>query len=529
MDIMTIILIIFFLVVPIVFLGIAVIAGFKRNLFQSLAKLGMTVFAIGLSLLIARLSTSTLISSILPLFTEGGNGGLTILLQNSGIGIGALKIVSSLVSPIVFACVFSIVSLICLILYIIPKRQLTDTKLEERKQIKEAVKLPAETVEERAEVSESNENQPTKDTKKTWLRVGSVAISVLSTLLVLAHLALPLSYYSKLVADVSANITIDAEMEEVVPAIKDISNHPTVLCYRFVSAPATFCLDSVSAGNGKISSSCTTLVSILDVASKLSTLASEELSAEALYSIADSLNDNAFLNSMLTDAVHEMIAAWGRGESWFGIESINLGDNAISKILFEYLKDCDSVVNAFRLVGDALQMQKIVETEGFTANAVNKSITSFRPEELKTIGNILCTTISNNEEMPAQLSDALSTFVDSVIDGIVEIKQDNSIAEAEKSIMLQKEAEVISELYSFLKNPEKINPEALGRGITESNVVANVFQEITNNGAIKDPFSIADKLPSDFVNSVETGLKQGGVSESSPLHQSVMSFFSKGK
>ena len=524
MDILSIALLILFIIIPIVFLAIAIIAGFKRNIFQSLAKLGMTVFAIGLTVLIVRLSTSATVKTILPVFAAG-DGDLSAFLQSSAIGDGIIKTMCGLISPVIFLVLFSFISLICLILFIIPKHQLSDKKLQERKQKKEATVVTAENTEDQATEITPQVELPAKNAKKAWLRVGSVAISVLSTLLVLAHFALPVSYYSELADDAANNLAFIADIEEIKPVTEGVSNYPTVVCYRFLNAPVTYCLDYVSAANGAAGSSRATLLTALQVANSFNELSSQEPTPETFYAMAELFENNDFLDAILTNILHEMVAAWEKGEAWYGLDSATLGNDASVQMLFEFIKECDSVTDALRLIGDTLYFTNIMGSEEFTADSVKEFLIVANPNSLRAFKDMLADAITGSEAIPAETADNLSSFTGGIIDGIVEIKEDENLSDEEQAAIMTNEAEAVVYFYDLIGNPENAKPEEVGCSIAESKVFSNVIMDITDNGKTKDPCGFGEAIDKDFASGVESGLEQGGASQSSELHKSVMSFF----
>ena len=535
MEILSIIETILFVVLPVIFIGLSILWGFKRNLFQALAKFAMTLLAVWLSVLIVRLSMSSILQQVIHSVTESNLDIPVAILQGSSLGSGLMEIVSALIRPVAFHIVFAVISLLFLILYIIPKRLLSDNKLEELKLKKQAIDIEetiiAEPVCEGSDASETKEGKEPGEVvnkqNKFWLRIGSVSLSVLSTLLVLSHLAQPICYYSQLVIDISSSESIRSSMEEIEPYVEGVSNHPTIVCYRLIDAPATYSLDYISAPGNSGGTARSALIAIVNIVDQFEEMSKSEPTAEGLYSLADLLEENPVLDNMIIDLIREMVDAWESGADWFGVEKPDVSDDTITKTLFEYLKECSSVSSALRLAGDALTFQGIMESGEITPENINAVLITTSSDGIIALGKLISAAITASDDIPEDISDHLYSFVCGIFNGIAEIKQDATLSDSERITALQKEANAITIFYSLIENPSNADPKDIGRCITESVVFSNVISDVTDNGNTKDPCGFGQMLSEEYINSVEAGLEQGGVDASSELHKSVMSFFGK--
>lgn len=520
-------------VVPIIVLLLAVLLGFKRNIFQSIAKIVMTLIAITISALVVKFTTPGTIASSLPALSEVIGGEISGVLFNSSIGLEAVKIVAAVIMPITFTVIFAIVAFIFWILYCIPKKLLSDKKLEERRKKKDA-KAALSVANDDIETAANEELDPAPEIHsedpnarigagKTWLRVGSIVLSVLSAFLVLAHLALPICQYPQLLNDLSNVEIVESSTQDILPAVNTIANHPVVKCYSFASAPTMHFFDRISSTDGESDSARNTLNSLAAVTDILTSLEGSELNKETFDSLASLLESNPYLDNLILNAMQEMLAAWERGEAWLGIEQIAIGDDESFEMIYEHLSECDSAVSVFRLIGDALTLAKVSE-DGFNQDTIETIIVDFSSDGISMVEKVLKESVSDNEHIPSGTTEKLAS-VSGALSAIEEIKNDSSIAEEEKKEILTNEAQAISNFYTIVTDPKSANPEQIGYDIAYSKTISDAILLATDNGNIKDPFDIAEKLPSSFLDSIMSGLKQSGASEE--LQKAVLAFFDK--
>ncbi len=519
---------ILFVVIPAIVLLVAVLLGFKRNIFQSIAKIVITILAIIISVIIVKFVTPSVIGSFFPLISDFVDGAMLDLLFSSSIGQEGMKIVSAIIMPIVFTVVFAIIAFLFWILYCIPKKLLSDKKLAERSQAKTNIQavngandgdIQIETADELCDAQQ----YPQRETKKILLRIGCVVLSVLSSFLVLAHLALPVSYYPQLINDISGVEIVSSSMQEVRPAVNALAKHPVIQCYRFVGTPAIACFDSISSTDGKHDSVQNTLNSLLSFADVITKLEGSELEKETFTTLAGLLDSNPYLDSLLLNTLQEMLAAWERGEAWFGIEKAALGDDATFEMIYEHIAQCDNAASVLRLIGDALTLVKVSE-EGINEDTIETIVVEFSSDGISMVENVLKDSSIDNKIISSVSTEKLAG-ISGALSAIEDIKNDSSMEEEEKKEILVDEAQAISNFYELVKDPKNADPEQIGNDVANSKTISEAIFLATDNGKIKDPFDIADKLPATFLDSILSGLQQGGASDE--LLESTRAFFGK--
>lgn len=507
-EILSFFMSILFILLPIIVLIIAYFIGAKRNIFQAVAKVLMTLLAIIISVIITKNvvpSENDMYYIVSTLVSE-----LPSLSADSLVISELLTMCSTLFQPLLFAGIFTLVSFVFLILYLIPKHLLSDKQIAAKKREKEVI-VGCRGI-------DSIEN-PRK--QNGMLKVTCGLLGVISAILVLAHIAVPVTYYSKL-ADEVFSIEITAEMaDEIGPSTTMISQHPSVRIYRTINTPTTYFLDRVKSSNGEVGSASNALKSIFLFADNAAKIMDGELDANSLYSLADLMASNPYLDHLLASIGHEIVTQWEKGESWNGIEPIDSG----ASVLFKYVLQCDKMSSALRLLGDALSLYETLQTGEMNAETIRDIFLNLTPEGIEMLGAALEETLSSKTDTPTELADKTAGMLKEILNGVATIKNNDKISEKEKEQILEKEANVIFNLFAVADNPKDIDYDKLGKDLAESSVIPEAIQSITDNGQVKDPWGIADAIPSDATSSIKDGLQKGGISESSDLYRSMMSFF----
>ena len=523
MDIVSIILLILTVAIPAIFILLSVLFGFKRNIYQSLAKLGMTVFAIGLSVLLVKLITPAAFSPIFNL-VAGSIGNVAAIIVPE-----LTNFLSVYIMPAVFFGVFSIISLICLILYLtISKKKLTDAKvaalkakIAAKKAAKDASVEDEGMVVETVEAPQNNETPALKDNekaKKAWLRVGCVALSVLSVLLVLAHFAMPLSYYSDVADDVLSVSFMRESTEEILPIVDTVSNYPAVKIYRFVSTPAVWCFDRIRSTNGVGDSARNTLDTILNIADIFSNMDKQQSQSECFYAAANLVEKNPYLDNLLLEILQKV--AFDR--TLLGQQGDTLGGVSVETVI-SCLERVDSAKSLFYMLGDIATLPDIIG-EDITDEALTNVFVNFRTESLNILEVLVLESVKDMEKFSVDVSDDL---VSSVFTAITEIKNDPSISDDEKAIILADEAESIQIFLSVMNNPRKADPKQIGKAIAQSNAISDALIAATDGGTVRDPCGFGKALTSSFTKKVNAAVEAEGIAEDSELYAAVNAFFSK--
>ncbi len=521
MNAIGIILLALFALVPFVILLITFFVSRKRNVFQSAAKLVLTLLAINVTIIITKLSTPSAVNSALMFtFVEEG---IIADITNSAFMQNVIALSSALVMPVIFSVVLIPVSIVFTILYIIPKKLLTDEKVE----IMLAKKKNKEVSDTVIENSGVEAQQGMSVNSKKWLRVISIALSLLSAILMLSHFALPVSHYSQLAKEVVAFEIIE-NTEEIEPAIDKVATFPTLQAYRVINRPATYFLEQVRTTSGKTTTVSQLVELAQDAVDDINALsAEEEPTAELFYIAADSLESAPFLDELITSCVKEMCIAWEKGEAFFGVEQLNLGNEALTNLALEFLPNSEKVSTAFRAIGDALNAVEIMEEKGIGEELINEIVVNTAPDEVDLLGTIFSSVDVLGVESEDELGQRLSAALKSVFDGIAGLKRNNEMSDEERTSKLKREAKALTLFYQLITVPTTVNPNEIGVSLAESSIFSDVITELTEKGEISDPLGIGSTITKDIYIGVLDGLKQGGISKSDDLFKSVKALLGK--
>ncbi|MBO5837064.1 MAG: hypothetical protein J6Q92_04130 [Oscillospiraceae bacterium] len=517
-------LIIFTVAIPLIFILLAVFLGFKRNIYQSLAKLGMTIFAIFISVLIAKLVAPAIARPTFMQLMEISNNVSTELVNSIA------QLLSVLIVPIVFVVVFSLVSLVCLILYItISKKKLTDAevvKLKNRKASTTQKNTETKEIAEQSDAQPVTDEAPTADNtkaKKAWIRVSCVALSVFSVILVLSHFSVPLSYYSAFADDTLSTPFIQEEIgDDILPVSKLVSNYPSVQCYRVVSTPATWCFDRITTPGGEGDSAkntINTLIRIVDSITNLDTAPKRE----DFFAVSAMIKDSSYLDCLLLQTAENLIDAWSRGEDLFGLKPDVLGGNLPLNALKQSIKNVRSAEELFYILGDFISLSDILDG-GVTPEALTEVFVDFQINSVAFLEQIALDGIKDLDKFSVDVSEDL---VSSVFAKILEIKADTSIPNDEKNKILATEAESLSVFMSLIENPKKADATQVGSSIAKSKAFSDAIISATKGGTVKDPCGFGKTLSTGFAKKVKSAMELEGISKDSELYKSTDAFFGK--
>ncbi len=551
MEILSILFMVIFVAIPVLVVVVATLQGFKRNILQAVARLVMTLLAIVVSMLVTKFALPAAAGSLLTMGQDFLGFGLGLSLEELKGLPDILGLLSTLLMPAVFFVVFAIISFIFSLLYLIPKKLLSKFTFDknEAKQVETVNSLLSEDNCEMAddennsgicadadknETITKEENEVKEDAKQGsrvfWkhfaLRSGAVLCSVLSALLILAFLALPLNYYPNLALSVMPNDSSDEGLLLVKSICNDIDNHPVNACYQFANGPIVKYLDNYRAANGASASAAETVSTVVS----LVTLGdmSDNDGADLLYTIATGLEGNAVLDSILTDTIHEAIKAWRQGEDYLGMPAVDLGNAVLTNKIYDIFLNCDSIAPALRIAGDVMSLQKVMESgevlsggdrAGFLRkifDRITSDSASFLTEMVS--GDILVDIVgvSPDEAQP------YSELVESVLGGVVDIKEDPNMSDVDKEVLLDKEANALTLFLEIIQKPEELTTDKLIESVVDSQILSNTVCEVTDNGTTKDPYNLGEDLNPEFADDVKSTLKDNGVSEDSELYNSVI-------
>lgn len=192
------------------------------------------------------------------------------------------------------------------------------------------------------------------------LKAGSVLCAMAECVLVMAFLALPLGYYGDLALAIEQGTDAFAATEEdreVLSQLTLSSVHPTNRVFVKINSAAAKEYETFNTQDCQEISVRETVVSFARLCSVASAMDRENPSADELYEIADTLQENAFLNETLTDFASDMFEAWGRGEAFLGQEPVQLlGSSFLSGYIYSLLSDCEDISELIRLLADAKKL-----------------------------------------------------------------------------------------------------------------------------------------------------------------------------
>lgn len=530
---------IIFIIIPSVVILIAILLGIKRNIYQSIAKLVMTILSIIISAVLVKSFTPTVASSVIGAVGSFGGDFIQYFMSFNMAG-DVLKLLSALLMPLVFAVTFILINFVFDLLYIIPGRLLSNKAFAKRA-LKANPNPEQNTVLKSHESEMTNAEEPHEDKKKiNWskigLRAGSIMCNILAAVLVLAMFALPINAYGRLASSLDAApdiaIEFDGDLEEAVLMVGNIDSHPTNRFYSVFNGVIVTYFDRFNAGDGSTVVVSDTLFSVISIVDFISGLDLTGLNSDLLLDFANKLEENIFVKNLATELISDLCNAWVRGEAILGISAPELEGDFLD-ILLTKLSDCDDITVAIRAMANALRLGQAIipDNTNESGDTVSMIVEIFTELNADTAGMIK-TFVSNEvltevAQMPPSMAQNVSGFIDSVLDGIIAVKDDTNLTNEEEKDRLNEEAKAMASVLDMAKSPETIAPEKLVESIVKSSVIANTIQEITDNGSTGDPYGIADALTPEFTEAVSQQLNIQGVEEDSDLYKSIMAMINK--
>lgn len=526
MDIIKIVLIVMFVAIPAFALLVSLINGFKRNIFQSLTRLIMTILAIAAAVLITKFALPVAISSILPQIAATIDNDAVSYFLNASAAHNVIELLSTVVIPVVFSLVYIFVSIIFSILYLIPKKLLSNASLSKKSN------GDLTLTEEQKNVLDNEISNDTYTMKQgrhfSWkkfvLHAGSIACSLLSTVFVLSYLAVPLNYYPKLVTNISNSTDTDIIPLEAEALVSRIYDHPVNICYRLINEPSVLFMDKIAIDDIGDVQGTETFAVLISVINEFSALENSDLDYRLFYRLADILESNKLLDQILTSTVHDIFGAWDRGEAWLEIEPVVIVNETISSKLYSQFATCESVIPVFRVVGDAVAMQQTMNTNGTPEEIIKEVFNNVNEDTVELIDIMLEGVLS---EQVGSAGEVVSVFTSSLTDVIIGIKKDVNLTDEEKSEKLQKEANSVASLVTAIQEPKNISPDQIVSWMVDSTIISTTIQNATDNGTTRDPYNIASEFNKSFINSVKQCLDNEGVSQESDLYKSLLAFLGK--
>ncbi len=536
MNIVPILELVLFVALPVVVLAIAVLFGWKRNIYQSGSKLAMTILSIVISVLIVKLCVPGILFDSLTAFGGMVNEEVLAYLNMISAAKDVILFVSCLVMPAVFFAVYAVISLIFLLLYLIPERLLSNkaiakraTKAAAELQTVPDIQTPAQILDTENTGAPEEKIAVKKDCRKVWLKVATIACSVISSFLVLAFLALPISYYSDAVVLVGevASVGEESEFSDVVEIAESISSYPTNVVYKPFNSIVSGVLDSFKTSKGGCVSAVETVCDLLMLTQSIPDAPTELLSPQTCYTLAEQFENNAFLNGVASSIMSDMVEVWQQGEAFLGTEPLNAGSPELTDLVYTTLADCEDVSTVLRLLGDILSLQKVMQpdAEG-RVDALYQVLVSANPNSTETLKNML-TSETVSATLPSM--EGYGTLLDSVLTQVVAIKEDSGLTEDEKTRILQQEAKSLTVVIDMVNDPANMQAENLIDSVLNSKVLTATIQDVTKNSTVKDPFGVASQLPPEFTENVGQILVNEGVAENTDLYNAFMALITSGE
>lgn len=540
-----IILAVLLIAIPSIVILVALFLGIKRNIFQSLAKLVMTILSITISAVIVKTVTPAVASDLLGIILPSNDTVLGYFKVFTMAG-DVLKLLSAFVIPAVFAIVFLVINFIFDLLYFIPGRLLSDKAFARR-----ASKLVADAAPEADYVTQQPENTAIEEVsekvaeeiskkkfnwQKIGLRTGAILCNLLAAILVLSMLAVPINAYSRIasstLSEPDGGIELSADIDEIIAVVDAVETYPTNRFYSVFNGLVVTYFDQFTALDGTKVIASNTLSDVISLVSYVSTSDLSEINSDVLLNFADHIGRNNFIKNIATELVSDLCNAWIKGETLLGIAAPEFEGDLLN-ILLTKLSDCDDITVAIRAAANALKLQQAITPDningaGDTASMITQifaDIDSDTADMVKAfVSNEVLTEIAS---MPPAMAENISGFVGNVLDGIIAIKDDADLSSEEQEALLKKEATAMASILDMAKAPETIAPEKMVESIVSSNVIADTIQDITGDGSAKDPYGIANAITDDFVDSVSGELNKQGVDSNSDLYKSIMAMIQK--
>lgn len=515
-EIATTVSVILFIVIPLIFLGLAVFLGLKRNIYQSASKLAMSVIAIVLSFVIVRIVAPDLLRGVYFLQeTLGASGSATQELST---------VLIYLLLPACFLPVFAVISGIFALLYIIPGRLLSNKAFAKRT-AKKTEQMPVLDItqniqSETTEVDESGREEAVEENvlavpvapdnkannRKTWIKVATVACSVVSTFLVLCYLYMPVHYYGDVLPRAGTLLVqqnADESLNGAVNAADKIGNYPLSIIYRPFQNLGTNILTKVTAPSGATSTAKDTLLDLVDVATNL--LEQDALTAEKLYSTADILEKNSYLNE-ISPAIFSEFAS-----------DLSVGNTDLTeKLFFQDLKGAEIL----RAIGNLLKIQSAVDNKnGADVDAVADIIETMDVTGLELLRDINSSGNSGNSE-------SYSIYFDNVLNYVIEARNSKDLSDDELDKYIKEETTAMKLINTMMENPKTINARESIPTLFKSDAFLKTITEETKNGKVKDPFKLASGLPKNFANDAKKVMISEGIQHGSVEYKAFIAFVS---
>ncbi|MBR7123160.1 MAG: hypothetical protein IKC95_06885 [Oscillospiraceae bacterium] len=529
MDVLQIVTAVIFIVLPALALLISLINGFKRNIFQAIARLVMTVLSIIVSVLITKFVLPATILKLLPQAAGLISNDIFTYFLTAHVVQDAIRLLSTVLIPVVFVFVYIIVSILFSILYLIPKKLLSNDSLKKKCNNDLQLTQAQINVLENDDETHTNKQGSGFCWGKFALRIGAIACSLLSTVLILSYLAIPLNYYPKLVEIVSISANDDIIPAEAETVIDSIYRHPVNQYYCLFNDFSVSYMDRIYIHNDIGIQGMDTLHLLFSVFNEFSAMGDGELDYKLFYRLADGLDNNQLLDDILTNTAHDAFQTWDRGEVWLGLEPITLVNESVSKELYSYFTNCESITSALRMLGDAFAMQQVMSGNGSVEEIIIEVFNNINEDTIKLLDEVLSEDLLTGIVGDANeaAGEVVSVFVD-VLSGVAtDIKGNSDLSDEEKATQLQAEAKAVATLITVIQEPENITPKAIVDCVVDSKIIGNTIQNLTDNGATKNPLNIAGTFDKSFVNGVMDCLEDEGVPQTSELYKSILAFIGK--
>lgn len=530
---------ILFVAIPSIVLLIAILLGIKRNIYQSIAKLIMTILSIVASAVIVKIATPKFAANVIGTMEFSGEDFFEFF-QSFSMAGDVVKFISAFIIPAIFVVLFFIINLIFDLLYLIPGRLLSNKAFAKR--ALKARKIVPQDISEGSEKTENAQVQDSATEKKRsiWpkigLRAGAIICNVLAAAFVLSMFALPINAYSSVVSSVLLEddfaIELGDDVDEIIMLVDGVNAHPTNQCYSVFNGPVMAYFDQFIAQDGSkivVSETLLAVVSIIDFASNSSFA---ELNSGVLLEFADKISESVFIKNIATGLISDLCNSWLRGETLFGIPAPEFEGNLLN-VLLTKLSDCNDITVAIRAAANALTLQQAMIPSnssgvGDTISMIEQIFTDIDSDTADLIKTFVSDEVLTEVvAMPPSMAQNVSGFVDNVLDGIIAIKDDPGLSDEEELNLLKQEASAMASIIDMAKEPEIIAPEKLVKSIVESTVISDTIQGITNNGSTSDPYEIADAFTPEFTDAISQQLDIQGVEQNSDLYKSIMALIKK--
>ena len=107
----------------------------------------------------------------------------------------------------------------------------------------------------------------------------------------------------------------------------------------------------------------------------------------------------------------------------------------------------------------------------------------------------------------------------------LDVRNNMSLSNEEKTKILTTEAESLTVFLSIMDNPKKADPNKVGKAIVQSKAISDAITATTESSVVKDPCGFGKVLSSSFIKKLKGSLEKEGIAKDSEFYKSVNAFF----